>query len=78
VQQALKKQLKPKGIMFADSNWGGGDHKTMFSMVVNPISGDMEFWRMNEDGTDACKMDQDTWATGRWNVDSSPEMHGGV
>ena len=52
--------IEPRGILFADPNWGDGDHMSQFTMVVNPLTdpGEIEMWQMNEDGSGAKKMDQ--------------------
>jgi hypothetical protein len=43
----------PPGIPFADSNWGGGDHHALFTMVRDPDETALRIWKMNEDGTQA-------------------------
>jgi hypothetical protein len=68
----------PPGMVIADSNWGGGDHHTMFSMVVNPLTGLMEMWQMNEDGTAAKPLNQDTHAKTNWGVQTDAKQFGGV
>ncbi len=57
---------EPAGLIFADSNWGGADHRVKYAMVVNPVSGDIEMWQMNEDGSGARRMDEDDWVKIEW------------
>lgn len=71
-----KSMIGPRGLVFADSNWGGGDHKTLFSMVVNPRTKEMEMWQMNEDGTGARKVG-DNWISTTWEVFADPTEYGG-
>lgn len=59
---------EPPGIVMADLNWGDAEHHTKFVMVVNPVSGKMEMWQMNEDGSDASRPDEDEWVTSEWAV----------
>ena len=58
----------PAGMIFADSNWGDAEHRVKFAMVVNPLSGELEMWRMNEDGSGASKMDQSKWVNKPWST----------
>ncbi len=78
ILDGLTQAQGPVGIVFADSNWGGGKHRTMFSMVVNPLSGEMEMWQMNEDGTGMKKMDPKTWVECPWDVKTEPKEFGGI
>ncbi len=48
---------EPAGMIVADTNWGDAEHRTKFAMVVNPMTGVMEMWQMNEDGSDASLSD---------------------
>jgi hypothetical protein len=77
--EKLKRSLiGPRGLVVADTNWGSGDHMTLFSMVVNPRTGAMELWQMNEDGTGARKGDQDKWTkNSSWTVSNNPSEYGG-
>jgi hypothetical protein len=78
VNQALRKSIEPPGIVFADTNWGGGDHHTVFSMVTNPITDVLELWQMAEDGSSPKKLDEKTWVTSTWKMPKSPDSFGGV
>ena len=78
ILDGLAQAQGPVGMVFADSNWGGGKHRTMFSMVVNPLNGEMEMWQMNEDGTGMQKMDPKTWVECPWDVKTEPKEFGGV
>lgn len=76
IEAAMK---EPPGIVFADFNWGAGDHRTIGSLVVNPVSGEFELWEMNEDGSNAKPMDQKEWiADTEWQVYSDPKQFGGL
>jgi len=68
----------PAGLVFADSNWGSGAHRTMFSMVVNPLSNEVEMWQMNEDGSGMRPMDPKTWVECPWDIKTEPKEFGGV
>ncbi len=69
----------PRGIVIADGNWGGGDHRTVMTLLVSPKTGELELWQMNEDGTEASKMDEKTWVKdNRWAVFNDPREYGGV
>lgn len=68
----------PGGLVFADSNWGSGAHRTMFSMIVNPLTNEMEMWQMNEDGTGMRVMDPKTWVECPWDIKTDPKQFGGV
>ncbi len=37
----------------------------VFSMLVNPLSGNLEMWQMNGDGSSATPMDANKWITGK-------------
>jgi DNA-binding NtrC family response regulator len=78
VNQALRKSIEPPGIVFADTNWGGGDHHTVFSMVTNPITDALEMWQMAEDGSSPKKLDEKKWVTATWKMPKSPDSFGGV
>lgn len=66
-QKAVNDALRdPVGIIFADSNWGSAEHRVKYAMVVNPVRGKIEMWQMNEDGSGAFKMDEDTWVKKQW------------
>lgn len=56
----------PNGMVFCDTNWGDAAHRTKFAMVVNPMTGDMEMWQMNEDGSEAMPMED--WVNAKWDV----------
>ncbi len=74
-----KSLIEPRGLVFADTNWGDGNHMTHLSMVVNPLSDPpvIEMWKMNEDGSDA--RPQDGWIKGsNWRVYADPETYGGA
>jgi hypothetical protein len=69
----------PPGVVFADSNWGGGDQATLFTMVVNPLTDKPEMWQCEEDGSGARPMDQKQWVEGaEWGVASDPKQVGGA
>ena len=70
--------MKPPGMVFADSNWGGGDHSRMFALVTNPMTGQTEMWEMNEDGSDPSVMDQDAWVRTNWRIPKDPASFGGI
>ena len=59
---------EPAGAIFADSNWGDAEHRVKYAMVVNPVSGEVEMWQMNEDGSGARRMDEDEWVKKTWNT----------
>ncbi len=69
----ISKAQGPDGLVFADSNWGSGAHRTMFSMVVNPLNGELEMWQMNEDGSGMRKMNQKTWVECGWDIKTEPK-----
>lgn len=76
IEAAMK---EPPGIVFADYNWGAGDHRILGSMVVNPVTGEFELWQMNEDGSEAGPMDQDKWIKDtEWQVFSDTKQFGGI
>jgi hypothetical protein len=58
----------PVGIIFADTNWGNSEHRIKFAMVTNPVSGTIEMWRMNEDGSNAARMDDSVWVNKQWST----------
>jgi hypothetical protein len=69
----------PPGMPFADSNWGGGDHQTLFTMVRNPKSGELEMWQCNEDGSSPSKMDSVKWINGKnYAMTTDPNLVGGL
>jgi len=69
----------PSGLVFADTNWGHGDHRRLMSMVVNPLTNEMELWLMNEDGSNPSKMDQDKWVKKpKWVIFGKPDEYGGI
>jgi hypothetical protein len=70
---------EPPGLVFADTNWGGGDHQILFTMLTNPLNGELELWQVNEDGSGLRKKDSQEWITsGVWDVYTKPEEIGGV
>jgi hypothetical protein len=74
-----KSLIEPRGLVFADTNWGSGDHMTHLSMVVNPLSDPpvIEMWTMNEDGSGAAL--KDGWIKDSdWRVYADPETYGGA
>lgn len=74
----ISKAHGPDGLVFADSNWADGPHRVLYSMVVNPLSGELEMWRMNEDGSGMHKMDPKTWVESGWDIKNDPAQYGGV
>ena len=73
-------EILPRGLVFADSNWGDGDHMTHFSMVVNPLSDPpaVEMWQMNEDGSAPRPMGEDWIKGSNWRVYADPDKYKGV
>lgn len=74
-----KSLIEPRGLVFADTNWGDGDHMTHLSMVVNPLSDPpvIEMWTMKEDGSGPAVMDG--WIKNSdWRVYADPETYGGT
>jgi len=68
-QEAINGALRePAGIIFADSNWGSDGHRVKYSMVVNPVTSKIEMWQMNEDGSEAHRMDESKWVTKEWSI----------
>jgi len=78
IQAALRKGAKPPGIVFADTNWGGGDHNIKFAIMVNPVTEQPEMVQMNEDGSGISKMDPDTWVKTSWSIATDPPSFGGI
>lgn len=78
VNGALQSAIEPPGIVFADTNWGGGDHHTVFAMVTNPLTDELEMWRMNEDGSDPSIPDQAKWTGKEWSMPNNPTSFGGI
>jgi hypothetical protein len=73
-----QKPAAPIGLPFGDTNWGGGDHHILFTMIRNPVSGKMEMWRCNEDGSGAAKMKSKEWVDGQsWQMTTDPGVIGG-
>ena len=72
--------VEPRGLVFADSNWGDGDHMTHFSMVVNPLSDPpaVEMWQMNEDGSAPSPMGEDWIKGSNWRVYADPATYKGM
>jgi hypothetical protein len=78
VCKALK-PAAPLGLAFGDTNWGGGDHNIFFTMMRNPVNGNLEMWQCNEDGSGAGKVKSKEWIQFQsWQVVTDPEMIGGV
>jgi hypothetical protein len=78
VCNAQKPGMLP-GLPFGDSNWGGGDHHILFSMVRNPSNGQLEMWQFNEDGTGARQMKTEDWITDQpWEMVTDPAAVGGL
>jgi hypothetical protein len=76
VEQALN---EPRGLVIADTNWGDGQHVVQFSMVVNPLTDEIEMWQMNEDGTSPSKVDQKDWIKeSEWRVFDDTGAIGGA
>ena len=68
-----------RGIVIADMNWGDGDHMSLFSLVVNPLTDQVEVWQMNEDGSGPSPVDQSDWiGSSEWRVFTNTEAIGGV
>lgn len=62
-------------MIFADSNWGGGDHHIKFVMAANPVTGKVEMFRCNEDKTDFQPVTSaKDWTTGKWTMLTDPEQ----
>jgi hypothetical protein len=78
INKALVPPVAPKGVVFGDSNWGDGDHTTLLSMVVNPLTSEMQMWQMNEDGSDPLPKDPAKWISGAWGMPTDPAQFGGV
>jgi hypothetical protein len=69
----------PPGIVFADSNWEDSDtdNEVHFTMLVNPLTDELEMWQVNADGSDASRMDQAQWVSGKtWATPSNPAQTG--
>ena len=79
VYNAQKPPAEPLGLPFGDSNWGGGDHHVLFTMMRNPINGKLEMWKCNEDGSSPTKMDEASWINGKtWSLATDPALVGGL
>ena len=79
VCQAQKPEPTPPGLPFGDTNWGGGDHHTLFTMVRNPKTDSLEMWQCNEDGSDPMKLDSDEWINGQpYEMATNPALIGGL
>jgi len=79
VYKAQKPEPAPPGLPFGDSNWGGGDHHILFTMVRNPKTGNLEMWQCNEDGSAPTMMDAAQWIDGqRYEMVTDPAMVGGL
>jgi hypothetical protein len=82
VLQELQPPQKPgehPGIVFADSNWedSASDNEVLFTMVVNPLTGELEMWQVNADGSDPRPMDQAEWVSGKfWATPKNPAQTG--
>ncbi|MBQ0941795.1 hypothetical protein KAK07_00465 [Ideonella sp. 4Y16] len=77
--EALKPKPSLKGLVFADTNWGDGDHVTMMTWILNPVTDEVELWAMNEDGSGAHQLEHDDWIKGtNWSVPKDPSQVGGV
>jgi hypothetical protein len=79
VRRAFRAKGRPTGLVFADTNWGDGNHRTVFSLVVNGFTGETELWQSNEDGSDPKPMDADKWIKGKtWQVSPKAAAIGGA
>jgi len=65
---------------FADTNWGDGDERVFFGMVINPRTGDPQVWNMSSSGKITGKLSEKEWIkdAGYWDVMSDPDEYGGV
>ncbi len=65
---------------FADTNWGDGDSRKLFGMVVNPRTGETQVWNMDTKGKVTSRLDETKWIKdcGNWEVMSDPDEYGGV
>ncbi len=79
MHEAMLKAVPPPGVVIADTNWGNGDTQTMFSVGLDPVSGDLELFEMNSDGSGLHKADKDTWVSDpSWRVFDDPDQYGGL
>jgi hypothetical protein len=84
VNGSLRPSAGPPGIVFADSNWedGASDNEIHFTMVVNPLTDELEMWQVNADGSNPVPMDQAEWVKGKvdkqtvWAAPKNPAQAG--
>src|SRR5262249_24483816 len=79
VCQAQIPEPAPPGLPFGDTNWGDGNHRNLFTMVLNPKTDSLEMWQFNEDGSNPEKMDSDEWINGKkYEMVTDPGPIGGL
>lgn len=60
-----KDQLKNSAVHFADTNWAAGVHDVHFCFTVNPGTGKLEIWAVNDNGSNMLPLDQKQWLNNR-------------
>ena len=56
-----QRMLINSAVHFGNTNWHAGVHDKHFCFIANPGSGEMEIWRICEDGKDLMPIDQSNW-----------------
>ena len=71
---SLKKRLKETLIHFADTNLHSGVQDVHFCFLVNPGSGRVEVWQVNDDDTELKPLDQQEITVGKtWEIYLHPD-----
>jgi hypothetical protein len=61
LEPSLKKELEHSAVHFGDTNLSQGTQDIHFCFVVNPGTGDLELWEVNDDGSHFVALDQKYW-----------------
>jgi hypothetical protein len=69
----------PPGVVICDFNWGAGDDRKLGTLLVNPRTGAIELFQVNQDGSGVTQIDSKKWiADTDWQVYSNPDEWGGI
>ncbi len=62
-------KIKENTIFFADSNWASNGQDMLYGFIINPGTGDIEVWNMNEDYSDINVLEQEIWVNNTtWDI----------
>jgi len=56
-----RERLRGSALHFADTNWGDSVHDTHFCFLINPGTGKLEMWQIQDNDTHLLPLNQDQW-----------------